>query len=353
MAKKSTPPSLYTIFNPNSLINAKKPGLSLAEYRAYHEILNYNHKDNPEQLVYKVSYHHVLDFTDKVNLSTNKKRVADSLQKRSFWFDKKFVEKYFNERKEYSIVPFPKVIFDDDNLCFEIKLQEDFKKILTMLEDGFTKGDIQTLRGFEHQISNAFYWVLRQKQTFKGTWETTFEELKILLDLKEKYKAWKDFKLRVLDVALEDMNGTWTEFKYTLEQGGRGNAIKNITFKFTYGNESNVDSKPLGHHFAWEKALIDAGLKNNSIMKFRIRVMNTEATIGKDGVTIIWDSLYITSCIESAHNQWEKYNKNNPKKQLKNPAAFLYEGIENGWWISEINKEKELVSRAVQQTLDF
>ena len=194
-AKADKHPKMYTIFKPNELIKAKKLDMNLMEQRVYNEILNNNHKDNPDQLTYKVEYKFVFDITDVDNRMHNIRRISRNLQRRIFYFDREFMMEHFGENADASMVPFPGILYRDD--CFEVELYKDFKKILSMIHArGFTKGDIETLRSFTHEISNAFYWVIRQKQVFHNVWEVELEELKEMLGLAGKYEVYSNFKTK-------------------------------------------------------------------------------------------------------------------------------------------------------------
>lgn len=74
-------PVHYTVFQPNILINANTD-MRLAETRLYTEVLNFNHKDSPEQLIYKVPYEAITLRTDKDAISRNAKREYMKLTKR-------------------------------------------------------------------------------------------------------------------------------------------------------------------------------------------------------------------------------------------------------------------------------
>lgn len=360
--KKSTHPDLYTIFKPNVLIKAKKGELNLTEIRVYNEILNHNHKKYPDQRVYEIDYENIFDPTDKSNLKRNHERVSSNLMNRKFHFDQDFMEKHFGLSVNRYLTPFPTIDFDDKNKKFIVYLNEQFKTILTMVGKHlgenypFTRGDIESLRQFDHEITHTFYWVIRKKQAFHKIWEPTIEELREELDLQDKYKDWRDLKKRVIDVAYSEMQDTWTQFEYVPIKGGRGASVKKVKFFFKNGPVNDSDKRPIGYGFPWESVLLNAGLDSDSVKRFRHLVnANSITIVEKEGVQkqIIWDSIYIETSIEVAREEYAARNKDKSRKKIDSISGWLFEGLEKGWWVEEVEKRKKTMVELVQQVLHF
>ena len=351
-------PDLYTIFKPNHLIRAKKDELNLTEIRVYNEILNHNHKKYPEILIYKIPYDNIIDVNDS-NLKRNKIRISGNLMGRKFYFEKDWMFKHFGEKIDYAFVPFPTIGFDDEHTCFEVHLNPIFKKILTFVGEylgehyPFTKGDIESLRGFNHEITHNFYWLIRNKQAFKKTWVISVTDLKEDLNLGDKYKEWRDFKKRVLDIVHMEMKDTWTEFSYTLKKGGVGGAVKDIIFSFKHGPHEEDDKKPVGFGYGWEKQLLNLGLNTNTVKLLRQRVNVNTTTQTENGKEIIWDSVYIDACYEAASKQYAAMEKDKTRKKVNDKAAWFYEGMEKGWWLDQVDLQKRQMADAVQSILKF
>jgi plasmid replication initiation protein len=345
--KTAKHPKLYSIFKPNELIHAKKQNMNLMELRVYNEVLNNNHIEEPDRLVYKVPYHYVFDVRDAQNKMHNVRRISRNLQQRIFYFNKTFMMEHFGENADASMVPFPKILYHDD--CFEVELYRDFKKILTLIKDGgFTKGDIETLRVFNHEISNSLYWLIRQRQVWQGTWEVDLEELKELLGLAGKYEVYSNFKSKVLDITHHEFKDTWVEFEYTPIRRGQGAPVKAILFKFRNGPKQEKDV-PAGEDYLWEEKLLHYQVAAEKVKEIRHRVRVNQ--ISEIGFT--WDYEYVKFSIEAMIVDLRDIKKDTHKKQVVNVGGWIYSGLMKGQWLEYVNKRKEKILKESQQTIDW
>ena len=344
-AKADKHPKMYTIFKPNELIKAKKLDMNLMEQRVYNEILNNNHKDNPDQLTYKVEYKFVFDITDVDNRMHNIRRISRNLQRRIFYFDREFMMEHFGENADASMVPFPGILYRDD--CFEVELYKDFKKILSMIHArGFTKGDIETLRSFTHEISNAFYWVIRQKQVFHNVWEVELEELKEMLGLAGKYEVYSNFKTKILDIAQEEFRDKWVEFEYQPIRKGQGGAVRSIKFIFKRG-PADEKERPVGDEYEWEATLQAFGVNDEKVKMVCHRV---RAAVVSE-LDFVWDQEYVKYSIEGMKMELAEKKKNAHKNQIKNVGGWVYSGLVNGQWLDHVNARRQRIQGEVQQSL--
>lgn len=339
-------PVHYGIFKPNPLVLADRSQLKGIEISVYNEILNHNHKQTPEILVYEIPYK-VLWPEGNTNLARDKQRIREALQSKSIMLGKEFMQTYFNEQDEVSINPFPKVRYKKDS--FEVTLYQDFKTILTMIDLGFTKGDIETLRTLKHDISQIFYWLARHQQSFKRTWTISVEEFREKLYI-QGYKDWRNFKRRILDAIQEDMKDTWIEFDLEFVKKGQGGSIKDLIFKFKNGPEEEKD-KPVGFEFRWEKDLKSLGIDERMIKQFRQYVKAKSETKTENGQLIIWDSTYIFESIKAAAHEFKQKEADPKRKKIANKAAWFVSGLMTGQWITEVMKERQAIVNATQQDL--
>ena len=340
-------PRLYTIFKPNELISARKLDMNFMELRVYNELLNYNHTANPDQLVYKVPYGYVFDFNDDKNRMANIRRIADQLQSRYFVFDREFMKEHFGDDAATSFNPFPEITHRKDH--FEVHLAPKLKKVLTMLKLGFTKGDIETLREFNHEISHTLYWLIRQQQTWGLTWTVELDDLKIKLGLEGKYEVYSNFKNKVLEIAKEEFKDTWVEFDYTPVKKGKGGTVKSIFFTFKNGPKQEKDS-PAGHEFSWEETLLSLGVLPDKVQEIRSRV---KAGSSDPERGIEWDSEYVRFSIEALVIQLKEIKKDKKKSQIKNQGGWIYSGLMEGHWNDQVKERKDKIQKEVQQTLNF
>ena len=337
-ASKLKHPIHYTIFKPNKLIGADRSELQGLELAVYNLILNNNHKETPDLRVYKIMYKDAFP-ENSTNLARDRKRIGDSLQKRSIYLDEKFVKDYFGEKYAMSLVPFPKVVYHKDH--YEIHLEKTFKKVLTMLNLGFTKGDIDTLMMFKHDVSHTFYWVARQRQSFRSTWVISVKEFRELLHLKNKYKDWMNFRRRILEAIQEDMAGTWVEFEVQFIKKGKGGAVRELIFYFKNGPKEEKD-QPIGTVYRWEEMLQRMKINDLTIKQIRGFVKaQTEMEIPSSNEKIIWDSQYIMYSAEKAREILNKKKANPKAKPVDNLAAWFLAGLMNGTWIEYVKAKKQ------------
>jgi len=351
--KTSKHPRLYTIFQPNELIKAKKFDMSYLEKRVYYHILNYNHTKSPDQLVYQIAYEDVLNPNDVAtgNRKINAKRIANALQKRTFLFDSSFMKREFGEDAETAMNPFPEINCYDG--YFNVQVWPRFKKILCMLGLGFTKGDLETLKSFQYEVSDNFYWLIRQHQVFANTWTVDLEELKERLDLVGRYSDWDNFKRKVLDKAKQDMMGTWAQFDFKPVKKGKGGSVESIVMYFKNGPK---EEKEIGGRevYAWEENLLRHGVDGVKVREIVSRVnINQEAISKEKKIPFNWDQDYVRFSIEAMVSSLKEKKKDKNKKPVGNTGGLLYTGLMEGYWVEYVMKRKEQLRIEVQQTLNF
>lgn len=339
-------PIHYTIFKPNILVKSDESQLKGGELKVYEEILNDNHKATPDKLTYRI--HYDLVFDSKTNVTANRKRLSKSIQSKVVFLDKAFMKEYFNEDFDQGIALFPTVRYKSE--FFEVDLHPIFKKILCMTDLGFTKGDILTLRTFKHDISHSFYYVARNRQTFKAVWKISIEDFKKELNI-TGYNDIRNFKKRIIEPIYEDMKGTWMEFeKDPYVRGGKGNKILGLEFRFIKGPKDEKDV-PIGSYFGWEKTLKALKVGELVIKKMRQYVKAGSVTNGTDGVEIEWDSEYIYYSIEGATNEFKAKEKDKKRIKVKDKAAWFVHGVMSGQWLDYVNDKKKQLNKTIQTQL--
>lgn len=340
-------PATYTIFKPNVLIKGDESQLKGSELRIYEEILNANHKETPDKLTYQIPYSIV--FTSKTNVTENKKRLSRGIQSRVVFLDKAFMKEAFNEDYDQGISLFPTVKYRDDH--FEVEIHPTFKRILVLATDyGFTKGDIETIRTFKHDISHFFYFSARNRQVFRSKWTISIKEFKEELNI-EGYNDIRNFKKRVIEPIYEDMKGTWMEFdKDCYLKKGKGNRIVGLEFKFKKGPKDEQDV-PAGHHFRWEKTLMALQIEAQLIKKLRQMVKAGSETELEDGRVILWDSEYIYYSIEGATKEYKEILADKKRKQIKKKTGWFVNGLYTGQWLDYVEEQRQNTKDAVQAQL--
>jgi len=350
VARHKKHPVQYTVFQPNILINANND-MKLVETRLYTEILNFNHKDSPDQLVYKIPYEAVTHRIDRDAISRNAKReymkLTKRFQKRVFDLDADFMKTHFGEEYPASIVAFPTIRYQDT--CFVIEINRYFKAILVRLELGFTKGDIELLRTFVHTYSHRLYWLIRHYQWRPNTnsMRVGLEELKASLGCEGRYDRYQNFKTRVLEPIRKEFEGTWVEFTFETVRGGRGGAVKEIIFHFSNDFEQTKELK-LGAAYEWEHTLTNLGIASREILKIRQWVI--EGADLKDGYR--WNNYYVQAVIKLVRESLVRKSKTRHANKVRNLPAYMYKMLTEGWLIEQVEEMRKQGAEPITAQLD-
>jgi len=338
-------PAEYSVFQPNVLLG-KNTEMNVTEARVYTCILSENHKLEPERLIYEVPYDKISDMTDLEDIqrvaAREISRISDSLQRRVFKLDKEFMKTHFGSNFPISITPFPTLEYR--NLSLFVHLHPSFKHILLRIDLGFTKGENQLLLSFKHSVSHRMYWLIRSEQwKFKGNKiNFSVDELKKKLGVEGQYDGrFDNFKKFVLEPMQEEFKGSWVDFDYNLIKGGKGAKVISIDFVFKSDWEMEIELN-LRTPRRWEKILLDKGIKETDVVRFRISIIQkTEVTSG-----YIWSDFYVETVYRIAFDEYAKSQKDEKRKNILSFANFLYKALTEGWWIEEVERRRELANKS-------
>jgi plasmid replication initiation protein len=107
------------------------------------------------------------------------------------------------------------------------------------LKVGYTKGSLKSLYNIKSIHGKTIYEMLKQWQNTKHTHTIEVKDLRKRLGLENTYKAFKDFELRVLKKAKDEINSTdkdgkkLTDLTIDFEKIKKGRSIHSIKFLFT------------------------------------------------------------------------------------------------------------------------
>ena len=112
-----------------------------------------------------------------------------------------------------------------------------------MLKGRFTRYSLDAITGMSSTYGMRFYELMKKWLTENGTTKNekkiSIDELKETLDLQGKYKAIKDFKLKVVEPAIRDINDSSDLIaSYTQEKTGR--KITHLIFRFTENEQLQI-----------------------------------------------------------------------------------------------------------------
>lgn len=363
---EKTLPSNYTIRVPNAISDASKDTLSPIEMRLYHEIIAQNHVETNHQLVYTISYNTLFEGRNK----KRKKEEIINIQKRTFFFNKEFMIKYFGQNAEASIVPIPKIVFLEDKKHIEVHIEPTFKRILTLIDKNldlvehkgipYTKGAIEDLVTFKGWFTHKFYWLLREEQdktkvVDRDYFDISIEELKHRLSCEEQYDDLFSLK-RVLQKSIKELQDTFVAISeiQDLKEGLRlvktKKRLKTEGFRFTFKYTLQDISKKAQSQekFIWEDDLLQLKVAPSDISKLKQFVINGEEGSTKDGQKFLFTNQYVEQCISVGRKDiYERNMLKNGKPVVKNSAKWIIRGVLEGWWIEEQNQQVQ--EQVVQQ----
>ena len=128
------------------------------------------------------------------NFRDSIKELADA----SFWLLDK-------EKNSVLVRWFSKVIISNDNTKVNIRFDADLKPWLLELAGQFTSYELSNTLLMKSKYSIRIYEILKSYEAI-GMYKTDIDTLKILLDCAGDYKVFADFRRRVLDVAINEIN---------------------------------------------------------------------------------------------------------------------------------------------------
>jgi plasmid replication initiation protein len=129
-----------------------------------------------------------------------------------------------------------KVWFDECHYCarqgyVELCFSDKIRPHITDLRSDFTLVDLNAVRGMTSVHSIRIYELLRQ---YRGTgWlSISLVDLRVLFQLENKYTEYFDFKRKVIDKAVKEINQR-TNLQVAYEVKRTGRKVTDITFRFT------------------------------------------------------------------------------------------------------------------------
>jgi plasmid replication initiation protein len=225
-----------TVYKSNSLIQAAYR-LSVNEQRiVLNCIAQINAaEDVTDDVMYKVSLHDISQQTgiEINNLYKDFKAAALRLQDR-----KVRIPAPTTTTKDRVLITYwvQTIAYSDSEATIELRFSKDILPYLTQLKEQFTKYKLKHVAKMKSTYGVRLYELLIQHKQF-GSREIEIEWLREIFQLKNNYPAIKDFKKRVIEPALKDINETsnlWVT--YTQKKSGR----RVTHFTFVFGDKSGA-----------------------------------------------------------------------------------------------------------------
>lgn len=157
----------------------------------------------------------------------NKKEISkllSDLRKRSIYFKNKNNDNW----GEFGFINGFEFIEKENS--FEIEASEKVYSLLReYLENGYTPINMKIWLGLKSSYAQRFYDLLRLWSNTKTVIEYTIDELRELLMLEDKYIEYRDFKRRVINPAIKELNETEI-FKIEVKENKIGRKVNSISF---------------------------------------------------------------------------------------------------------------------------
>lgn len=115
---------------------------------------------------------------------------------------------------------------------------------LSELKGQFTKYELKNISGLKSIYAFRLYELLMQWKQ-KGSREIEIEWLKAHFEIQDKYPAIKDFKLKVIEPAIKDINEK-SNYQVIWTQRKTGKFVTHLNFTFTEKEKKSIEN------FAWE-----------------------------------------------------------------------------------------------------
>lgn len=149
----------------------------------------------------------------------------------------------FNTEEGYRRVRWVSAIdYEEGNSRVGLKFSADMLPYLAQVKSSFTKYPLQDVRGLKSEYAIRIYTMLLQfRQT--GWMTVSIDDLRIALELQGKYKSVSLFKMRVLDMAVDQINASeYTQLTVSYELIRVGRAFKEIRFTFKEKRKGTIDT---------------------------------------------------------------------------------------------------------------
>lgn len=125
-----------------------------------------------------------------------------------------------------------KISYIDTAGMIELQFTDAVIPLITRLSEQYTEYDLKQVSELQSEYAIRLYELMAQWKTVGKTNKIPIDDLRKKLGVKpEQYKAMNNFKARVLDLAISQIND-FTDVTATYEQHKTGKAITGFTFTF-------------------------------------------------------------------------------------------------------------------------
>lgn len=160
-------------------------------------------------------------------------------------FERRFSYREKRERGQINITSrwVSQIGYLEDKAIVELIFSPAIVPLITKLEEQFTKYDIEQVSNLSSVYAIRLYELLICWRNQGQTPLITLKEFRQKMGILEhEYERMHDFKLRVLDIAIKQIN-EYTDIKVSYEQHKQGRTITGFTFTFKHKKKAIEDKK--------------------------------------------------------------------------------------------------------------
>ena len=209
----------------NDLIQKTRFNLSLQEQKLILYIVSKIKPTDTDFEEYSIDIRDVcaiFGITDDTNNIEYLKNNLKALHDKSFWI-------YFYEKNVESLCSWiNNVDIDYDNKTVKISLNNKLKPYLLQLKSNYTMYELSHTLTFKSKYSIRLYELLKSL-SYKEIAEISLEQLRFMLNAENLYPEFKFFKVRVLDMALKEINAN-TDIYVEYELKRKDRKVHSIIF---------------------------------------------------------------------------------------------------------------------------
>jgi plasmid replication initiation protein len=221
----------------NHLVNAKFD-MSTYEMRLFIAMLSRLSKSDTEFSECQI---HLTDLMDKSTGGKTYQIIKDScvsMSKKVIQIESMVEADNGAMRKKFIVLPLMAMAaYQEGEATITAQFNSKLKPYLLNLAGNFTQAEIKQLFRLKSFYSYRLYWLLKQHQAF-GQRYIEIDALRDILNLKDKYDRFQDFKIKVLNVAMKELKNSDMSFTFELEKKGR--KVVGIRFYFATSGSLKV-----------------------------------------------------------------------------------------------------------------
>jgi plasmid replication initiation protein len=298
------------IFKPNELIEVVSRPISLLGLKAYNSILKRLQEKNTDNMI--ISPSEILkeigatDSYDELyqHLDELQKTQVKSIDKRGKTWGSFVLISDFKKLEEGIFVAVPPSIYNA--LCKKDKKQEElYYTTIKLLEE----------KSFKCSYSIVFYEIFKKYEKIELP-IYTLEELKKLTKTENKYKTYYDFKRRVLNPAIAEINDFNKKFEYFFDDQYLGRKVWGVKFY----RKAKVSPKIIDAEIVGEVTLSEKLLKAIKKAKKSIYINKVYSDKAMKKLLSKYDETLIIRALEES----SKYNQ-----EIKSFSSLMTAKIED------------------------